>query len=104
MIQGLELPPYLIGGFFHGMGLFLDQVPLIDNQDQPFPFPDHLIYNGLILLAEAFHRVDQHQDHIGTINGILGPHRAVILDPVLHFGQFPKARGIHQGNIMAMPL
>ena len=64
MIQGFELVPDLIFKAFHGMGFLLHQIPFIDDQDKPFTLFDYIIYNGFILLAKPFFRINQNQDHI----------------------------------------
>ena len=55
--------------------------------------------NLLVLLGDAFLCVDDHQHHIGTVNGPEGTHHAVTLNSFVNLALTAHACGINQHEL-----
>ena len=85
--------------FFGILHLFLaaaDQVPFVQNDDNPFASLHNLIGDLLVLIAQPLFHIDHKQDHIGILYGFKRAVHRIVFDILPDFAFFPDARGIHK--------
>ena len=80
----------------HGVGVPLDQVPLVDHQDAALPFALDLPGDVLILGGEQLRGVHHQQHHVRPSDGAGGAQDAVLLDPRLDPSPAPDPGGVDQ--------
>ena len=84
----------VLAHFFHGAGLFVDQVPLVHNDDGRLARLVREAGDLRVLLRDAVARVDHDQAHIRALDGELGAHDGEFLNAVVHARLAPDAGGI----------
>ena len=84
----------VLAHFLHGAGLFVNQVPLVHDDDGRLARLVREAGDLRILLRDAVARVDHDQAHIRALDGELGAHDGEFLNAVVHARLAPDAGGI----------
>ena len=100
--EKLQFVAHLLGEGVHGVGVFFDRVPLVDDDDYALLLFEHVARNVGVLRGDALGRVDQQQGDVGAINGLHTAQDTVLLDARLDTAAPADACRVHEGDGLAV--
>ena len=102
--QILELLTDILFPFFHGVVVFLKSIPLIDHDDHPFTCFVGKTCDTLVVLTDAFFGIEDHQDHVRTVNGTHGTHNRIFLRIFIDFTRLTHTSCINHGKLLSISI
>ena len=98
----LELIANVILPLLHGMVVFFNGIPFVDNNDHAFPSFMSKASDPLVILPNPFFGINDHQNHIRTVDGTHGTHDRIFLSVFIDFTRFAHTSCIDHGKFLAI--